>query len=93
MRAFYLAYAKVSQVVRQFDDLPVFRIPWGHNVIILTKIKDETHRLWYAEQTLVNGWSRDSLEDWIKSDLIYYSRHLVGQFRQIGVCGDCGLNS
>lgn len=69
MRAFYLAYEKVSQVVRQFEDLPFLRIPWGHNVILLTKVKDEAQRLWYAEQTLVNGWSRESLEDWIKSDL------------------------
>src|SRR5688572_25483108 len=31
IRAFYLAYAKVSQPVRQFDTLPIAQIPWGHN--------------------------------------------------------------
>jgi predicted nuclease of restriction endonuclease-like (RecB) superfamily len=80
MRAFYLAYAKVSQVVRQFEDLPIFRIPWGHNVIILTKIKDEARRLWYVEQTLVNGWSRDSLEDCIKSNLVKRQGQAVTNF-------------
>jgi hypothetical protein len=34
-RAFYLAYEKVSQAVRQFEELPILNIPWSHNVIIL----------------------------------------------------------
>lgn len=69
MRAFYLAYQKVSQVVRQIEELPIFRIPWGHNILLLTKLKDDNERLWYAEQIMMNGWSRGTLEDWIKSDL------------------------
>ena len=37
MRAFYLAYKKVSQPVRQFNSLLVAHIPWGHNIVIITK--------------------------------------------------------
>jgi hypothetical protein len=37
MRSFYLSYKKVSQTVRQFDELPVAKIPWGHNIILVTK--------------------------------------------------------
>ena len=48
MRAFYLSYKKVSQTVKQFEELPVSQIPWGHNVILVTKIKDTKERLWYA---------------------------------------------
>jgi len=33
MRAFHLSYEKVSQTVKQFEELPVSQIPWGHNVI------------------------------------------------------------
>ena len=58
MRAFYLAYAKVSQAVRQIEELPFFRIPWGHNIILLTKLKEDSHRLWYAEQQ----WRMDGVE-------------------------------
>lgn len=72
MRAFYLAYAKIQQPAGQFDSLPFFHIPWWHNVILLTKLKDDDQRLWYAQQVIKCGWSRNSLEDWIKSDL--YSR-------------------
>jgi predicted nuclease of restriction endonuclease-like (RecB) superfamily len=38
MRSFYLAYAKVSQAVRQINTLPVVNIPWGHNILYQKKI-------------------------------------------------------
>lgn len=44
MKAFYQAYAKVPQAVAQLGDLPVFSIPWGHNALILEKIKDTVER-------------------------------------------------
>lgn len=72
MRAFYLAYSKSPEATGQMDSLPFFRLPWWHNIILLTKLKDYTQRLWYAQQALESGWSQNFLEDWIKSDL--YSR-------------------
>jgi len=47
----------------------VSQIPWGHNILLLQKFKDKNVRLWYVEQTLLNGWSRDVLSLMIKSDL------------------------
>ncbi|MEI6242236.1 MAG: PDDEXK nuclease domain-containing protein [Chlamydiota bacterium] len=73
MRAFYLGYEKVSQAVRQFKDLPIAQIPWGHNIILITKIKDEKERLWYAHMTIEEGWSRKALEDAIVSK--HFHRH------------------
>jgi predicted nuclease of restriction endonuclease-like (RecB) superfamily len=73
MRAFYLAYEKVSQAVRQLEDLPIARIPWGHNILIITKTKDINERLWYAQQTIENGLSRHALENWIATKA--YKRH------------------
>jgi predicted nuclease of restriction endonuclease-like (RecB) superfamily len=69
MRAFYRAYTKVPQAVAQIDDLPIFKIPRGHNAVILEKVKDINKCLWYAQKTIENGWSRSMLETWIKSDL------------------------
>lgn len=43
----------VQQVVAQ--------IPWGHNCVILDKIKNYEERLWYAQKTIQNGWSRNVL--------------------------------
>lgn len=73
MRAFYLSYEKVSQTVRQFEELPIAQIPWGHNIILVTKIKDTEERLWYAHMTIEEGWTREALEDAIGSK--YFRRH------------------
>lgn len=69
MRSFYTTYAKVSQAVRQFDKFPIFNIPWGHNIILITKLKNNEERMWYAQQAIENGWSRSMLEMWIESNL------------------------
>lgn len=42
---FFIAYEKVAQAVRQIESLPIFNIPWGHNIILLQKIKDVDERL------------------------------------------------
>ncbi len=69
MRAFYKAYEKIPQAVGKIDLLPVFKIPWGHNAMLLEKTKSEKERLWYAEKALEQGWSRQTLEDSIKTKL------------------------
>ncbi len=69
MRAFYRAYESFPQPVGNFHKLPFFQIPWGHNAMLLEKLKSEKERLWYAEKTLELGWSRRTLEDCIKTKL------------------------
>ena len=44
-------------------------IPWGHNVLLLEQVKNLEERLWYAQATVQNGWSRNVLVHWIESDL------------------------
>lgn len=48
---------------------PVAEIPWGHNVTLIQKLKDPLQRVWYARQTIENGWSRAVLVHQIESDL------------------------
>ena len=48
-------YEKVPQAVAQITDLPIFNIPWGHNAVILEKIKATEERLWYAQKVIENG--------------------------------------
>jgi predicted nuclease of restriction endonuclease-like (RecB) superfamily len=40
----------------------VAQIPWGHNRLIVSKIKDYDEALWYALAANENGWTRDDLE-------------------------------
>jgi len=42
-------------------------LPWGHNILLLQKVKDLPTRLWYARQSLEQGWSRDTLTLQIKN--------------------------
>jgi predicted nuclease of restriction endonuclease-like (RecB) superfamily len=73
MRTFYLTYVIIPQAVGQINTLPIVNIPWGHNVLLIEKIKNMEERLWYAEQTIKHGLSRAALEDWIRSKA--YKRH------------------
>jgi predicted nuclease of restriction endonuclease-like (RecB) superfamily len=81
MRVFFLSYAKVAQAVRQFEGLPICNIPWGHNVLIFQKIKNNDERLWYAQKTIDNGWSRSLLEASIKSDLYKREGRAITNFK------------
>lgn len=45
----------------------VAQIPWGHNILLMERVKDLSGRFWYMEQTIQNGWSRDTLGLMIKS--------------------------
>jgi predicted nuclease of restriction endonuclease-like (RecB) superfamily len=61
MRAFAGAWPIVQQ--------PVAQLPWGHNIRLLDLVKNCDERLWYAEQTVANGWSRNVLVMQIESGL------------------------
>lgn len=45
----------------------VAHIPWAHHVLLMQRVPDRGARSWYAEQTLVNGWSRSTLLAMIQS--------------------------
>ena len=82
MRAFYDAYEKVAQAVRQFEELAIFNIPWGHNILILQKLKNNDERFWYAQKTIEEGWSRNLLEMAIKSNLYKREGHAITNFKR-----------
>lgn len=59
---------------------PVAEIPWFHNVILVSKVKDHTQRLWYASKTLEHGWSRAVLTVQIESDLFGRQGKAISNF-------------
>lgn len=64
MRKFAEQYrdeAIVQQVVAQ--------LPWSHNITLLDKFDNLETRLWYANKTIENGWSRNILIHQIESKL------------------------
>jgi predicted nuclease of restriction endonuclease-like (RecB) superfamily len=37
------------------------QLPWYHHIALLEKLKSSEQRLWYAQQTIKHGWSRNVL--------------------------------
>lgn len=79
MRAFYQAYPDETQFVTQ----PVSQIPWGHNIVLFQKIKEQISRLWYAGMVLEQGWSRAVLEHQIETNLYARQGQAVTNFERV----------
>ena len=56
MRAFAEAWPD-SAIVQQ----AVGQLPWGHNLVLLSKLKEPQQRLAYARRAIEHGWSRNVL--------------------------------
>ena len=54
---------KDDEVVQQC----VAQLPWRHNIILMSKIKDKNIRKTYVEATIKNGWSGNMLAIQIES--------------------------
>ena len=76
----------LPQAVRDSDgqNLPqaVSEIPWGHNIVLIQKLKDPVERLWYAGKTVEHGWSRAVLVHQIESDLYRRQGQAITNFDQ-----------
>jgi len=59
----------------------VAKLPWGHNVRLLDHVKSAVERLWYAEQTVAHGWSRNVLVMQIESGLYRRQGKAITNFR------------
>jgi len=75
MRAFAEAWPEEA-VVQQ----AVGQIPWGHNILLLTKLKDSDTRLRYAAATVEHGWSRNILTMQIETKSIERQGKAVTNF-------------
>ena len=73
----YMAKFAAAYPGIEFVQQAVAQIPWGHNVVLLDKLSDNETRLWYAEQTAANGWSRNVLVHQIESGL--YRRQVLAE--------------
>lgn len=62
----YKFYSEKYQFVPQV----VAQIPWGHNRLIITKIKNIEEAEFYCRATIHNAWDRDTLE--VQIDNKYY---------------------
>ena len=64
MKAFAETWPDLSMV-----QAALAQITWYHNIALLEKTRSAEERLWYARQTVQNGWSRNVLVLQIESGL------------------------
>jgi predicted nuclease of restriction endonuclease-like (RecB) superfamily len=75
MRAFASAWPDES-IVQQ----AVGHLPWGHNLVLLSRLKDADSRLAYAQRAMDHGWSRNVLTHHIDSKLLQREGRAVTNF-------------
>jgi predicted nuclease of restriction endonuclease-like (RecB) superfamily len=63
IKQFYETYADAPEFLKQ----AVSEIPWGHNILIMQRIKDESAQLYYLEASARLGWTRNVLLNQIKA--------------------------
>ena len=56
-------------------------IPWGHNIQLISRVKDPAQRLWYAQKTIEHGWSRNVLVHQIESGLFERQGRAITNFQ------------
>ena len=75
MRKFALCWPDYEIVQRV-----VAQIPWRTNITLLDKLKEQEERIWYADKTIENGWSKTILELQIQSRLMERTGKTVNNF-------------
>ena len=75
MRAFAQAWPDAA-IVQQ----AVGQLPWGHNLVLLTQLKDPQQRLAYALSATKHGWSRNMLNIHIETRLLERTGTAVTNF-------------
>lgn len=78
MRAFAEAWSDES-----FVQQAVAQLPWGHNLVLLDRLKEPAERLAYARAALEQGWSRNVLNIHIETRLLERTGKAVTNFGQI----------
>lgn len=64
-----------KQVVSQ-----LFQIPWGHNIAIIQKCKNIDEAIFYVQNSLKNGISRNVLIHQIETGLYYRNKRAINNF-------------
>lgn len=80
IKQWYLFYSqeieKSQQAVGQ-----LIQIPWGHNIVIISKCKNKDEACFYIQKTIQNNWSRSVLIHHIESDLFKREGKAITNFR------------
>ena len=75
MRAFAEAWPDV-----EFVQQVAARVPWGHNMVLLDRVKTQPERVAYLQAALEHGWSRNVFEIQIETRAIERQGEAITNF-------------
>ncbi len=81
IRQWYKFYTYASEIGQQAV-AQLTQIPWGHNIAIISKSQNQTEALYYVQNTLKYGWSRNMLVHQIENGLWQREGKALTNFEQ-----------
>jgi len=75
-----IAQQLAAQMVLSNAPQLVAQIPWGHNMLLLQKLRSPTEALFYVQKTIENNWSRAVLTHQIESGLHLRAGQAINNF-------------
>ena len=88
IRKWYLFWFDSALIAKQLATqlekahiIPIFQIPWWHNVVIISKIKKSDEAMFYVHKTIQNNWSRSVLSHHIESNLFKRKGKAITNFK------------
>lgn len=79
IRQWYLFWNE-KEISQQLVD-QILNIPWGQNIILVSKCKTREEALFYIKNILENNWSRSVLTHYIKNDLYQREGKAISNFK------------
>jgi len=58
------------------------KLPWGHHLVLLDKLKKADERQWYAQAAIEHGWSRNILLHQIETDVFRRQGKALTNFKR-----------
>ncbi len=72
-------FPQLGEISSTYD---IFRVPWGHNKLIIDKCKGNLPKaLFYVSKTLENNWSRSVLMNFLDTDLYERQGKAITNFK------------
>lgn len=79
VRQWFLFY-NTNNAIGQQAVAQLTQIPWGHNIVIVSKCKNPDEALFYVQKTIQNNWSRSVLVHHIESNLFKRAGKAITNF-------------
>lgn len=85
MKRYYQFYSADQEIGQQLVDQleKIYIIPWGHQILLISKCDSVREALFYVNKTLENGWSRAVLLNFLDSRLYERQGKAITNFSRL----------